>query len=90
MPSTSTPLRQALASAGVREKKHRVGQRVLELVEYDQALVPHWCEKGTLVILYCGTLEVEFAGQTLTLYGRRQRFSFPPGREHAHRAVPKT
>lgn len=79
----------ALASAGGREKKHRVGQRVLRLVEYDQALVPHWCEKGHIGHIVCGTLELEFAGQTLTLSAGSALF-IPPGRAHAHRAVPKT
>jgi ethanolamine utilization protein EutQ (cupin superfamily) len=74
---------------GVREKRHRVGDRVLRLVEYADSMAPHFCSKGHVGHIVLGVLEIEFKGQTLTFQTGDALF-IPPGDEHAHRAVAKT
>jgi len=75
--------------AGVREKRHQVGDRVLRLVEYGRELVPHWCSKGHVGHIVAGTLEIEFASGPIAFEAGDALF-IPSGTEHAHRAVPKT
>jgi quercetin dioxygenase-like cupin family protein len=74
---------------GVREKRHRVGNRVLRLVEYGQGMQPHWCSKGHVGHIVQGVLEIEFQGQVVSLRTGDALF-IPPGDEHAHRALAKT
>lgn len=42
------------------QKRHRVGDRVLRLVEYDQALVTHWCRTDPVGHIVHGAVELEF------------------------------
>jgi len=76
-------------SEGVRQKIHRVGDRVLRLVEYSTGLTPHWCRKGHIGRVVEGKIEIAFKGGT-DVFGPGDGMFIPSGAEHEHRAVPLT
>ena len=74
---------------GVRDKVYRVGARVLRLVEYSREMTPHWCERGHIGHIIQGSVSIEFTHVT-ERFDSGDAVFIPPGREHAHRAVPLT
>lgn len=74
---------------GVRHKLHRVGERVLRLVEYSQGMPPHWCDKGHIGHIVDGQLTIEFA-TGVEHFSTGDALFIPAGAEHAHRALPTT
>jgi len=74
---------------GVREKCHVVGDRRLRLVEYSQAMPPHWCTRGHVGHIVEGTLELQFVDRVVTARAGDALF-IPAGAEHSHRALAKT
>ena len=71
---------------GIRHKLHRVGCRILRLVEYSTEMAPHWCSKGHVGHIVEGSVEIEF-GTGTQRFGAGDLVFIPPGPEHAHRAV---
>lgn len=71
---------------GARAKVHREGSKQIRLVEFTSEFVePHWCEKGHIGIVLSGTLEVDFAGQTIR-YPEGSGIFIPSGSPSAHKA----
>lgn len=70
---------------GVRCKTHREGIRQVRLVEYSQAMPPHWCAKGHAGCILAGRFEIEFERETL-VYEPGDGVFIPDGPAHKHRA----
>jgi quercetin dioxygenase-like cupin family protein len=73
-------------TAGVREKAVIYTGQKLRLVEYDQRLQPHWCEKGHMGMILDGELDIRFA-QSSIRYKAGDGVFIPPGPRHKHQAV---
>jgi len=56
----------------------------VRLVEYDQSMPPHWCEKAHYGYVLEGTFEIEFDNETIR-YEKGDGLFLPPGREHRHK-----
>lgn len=70
---------------GLRFQAVRRDRKQLRLVEYTEAMEPHWCEKGHIGSILAGTFEIEFPNCTLVFEAGDGVF-IPPGPEHRHRA----
>ena len=70
---------------GVRHKVYNDGARVLRLVEYSQAMEPHWCGKGHIGRIIDGRFEIEFKSGT-QIFEAGDGVFIPDGEEHSHRA----
>ncbi|MEW6236760.1 MAG: cupin domain-containing protein [Candidatus Omnitrophota bacterium] len=70
--------------AGVRHKCFDQNRLRLRLVEYTQAMPPHWCEKGHYGYIIEGELEIEYDKETIT-YKSGDGLFIPDGLEHRHR-----
>jgi hypothetical protein len=57
----------------------------LRLVEYTEAMEPHWCERGHVGSILEGTFEIEFARTTL-VFERGDGVFIPQGPQHRHKA----
>jgi len=79
----SLPWEQAME--GVRQKVIPHSGKKLRLVEYTQAMPPHWCANGHCGYVLQGRLEVEFAGIT-HIFEAGDGVLIPDGAEHRHRA----
>jgi len=71
--------------AGLRFKAAQSMGRQLRLVEYTEAMAPHWCEKGHIGSMLAGKFEIEFPDQTL-LFEAGDGVFIPSGHGHRHRA----
>lgn len=70
---------------GMRHKTiSRHGKR-LRLVEYSQAMPPHWCEKGHVGYILEGSLEIEFTDGARGFAAGEGLF-IPGGAQHRHMA----
>ena len=76
-------------AVGIRHKLYRVDARVLRLVEYSQAMAPHWCSKGHIGHIVDGAMEIEFSTGKVR-FEKGDAVFIPPGPDHAHRAVALT
>lgn len=72
-------------SPGVRQKIITGHDKCLRLVEYSQAMPPHWCEKGHFGYILEGSLEIQFADAGLVFRPGDGVF-IPGGAEHRHMA----
>jgi quercetin dioxygenase-like cupin family protein len=70
---------------GVREKAISDGNTTLRLVEYSQAMPPHWCEKGHFGYILKGRFEMEFQSGT-HVFEQGDGVFIPDGPAHRHRA----
>lgn len=70
---------------GLRFKAVRHTGLRLRLVEYTEAMEPHWCEKGHVGSILKGRFEIEFPSGTL-VYEAGDGVFIPSGHEHRHRA----
>jgi mannose-6-phosphate isomerase-like protein (cupin superfamily) len=70
---------------GVRQKAVTRGGRKLRLVEYGQAMPPHWCEKGHCGYILQGRFEIEFA-DGIRVFETGDGLFIPQGKRHKHRA----
>ena len=83
IPLTEMPFVEA--APAVRHKIHDRDGRRLRLVEYDQSMVPHWCERGHVGQILDGQMEIEFATGTVS-FGPGDGVDIPSGEMHRHRA----
>jgi hypothetical protein len=70
---------------GVRHRARGDRSKRLRLVEYSQAMEPHWCERGHTGVILAGTFEIEFKDGTQLFHSGDGVF-IPAGRSHRHRA----
>ena len=70
---------------GVRQKTVTDGSQKLRLVEYTQAMPPHWCEKGHCGYILQGRFEVEFV-DGIRVFEKGDGLFIPRGKRHKHRA----
>lgn len=70
---------------GMRQKVVTDAGKKLRLVEYTQAMPPHWCPKGHYGYILKGRFEVEF-DNTTEIYEEGDGVFIPDGEEHRHRA----
>ncbi len=70
--------------AGVRHKCLDQQNIRVRLVEYDQSMPPHWCEKAHYGYVLEGVFEIEFDNETIR-YKEGDGLFLPPGREHRHK-----
>jgi quercetin dioxygenase-like cupin family protein len=70
---------------GVRDKCVDQGDQRLRLVEYSQAMPPHWCSRGHLGYVLEGAIEIEYQTATVT-YQPGDGIMIPDGSAHSHRA----
>ena len=69
---------------GIRHKfVDQAGIRT-RLVEYDQAMPPHWCSKQHYGYVVEGIFEIEFDDETLR-YEKGDGLFLPAGNNHRHR-----
>lgn len=73
-------------AVGVREKAVIYNEQKLRLVEYDQNLQPHWCEKGHVGMILDGKLEIRYP-QSCYTYKAGDGVFIPSGPRHKHQAV---
>ena len=70
---------------GVRHRIRDQEGRRLRLVEYTEAMEPHWCTRGHVGILLEGELEIRFDG-SVEVYHAGEGVFIPSGPEHRHMA----
>ena len=70
---------------GIRHKYLDQDGIRLRLVEYDQSMPPHWCEKPHYGIVLEGIFEIEFDHERIR-YVEGDGLFLPAGREHRHKA----
>jgi quercetin dioxygenase-like cupin family protein len=70
---------------GVRHKCVDQGDRRLRLVEYSQAMPPHWCSRGHHGYVLEGEIEIEYETASVT-YRPGDGIMIPDGPAHGHRA----
>lgn len=71
---------------GVREKVAIHARQKLRLVEYDQQLQPHWCEKGHIGMILQGEMEIRFP-HSQHRYKAGDGVFIPSGPQHRHQAI---
>jgi quercetin dioxygenase-like cupin family protein len=70
---------------GVRHKVVDQGDTRLRLVEYSQAMPPHWCARGHHGYVLKGEIEIEYQTGSVT-YLQGDGIMIPDGPTHSHRA----
>lgn len=70
--------------AGVRHKVIDQNHIRMRLVEYSNAMPPHWCQKGHYGYLIEGRMEMEYPEATI-VYNPGDGIFIPDGPEHQHR-----
>jgi mannose-6-phosphate isomerase-like protein (cupin superfamily) len=70
---------------GLRFKALSQGGRRIRLVEYTEAMEPHWCENGHIGVILDGTFEIEFADEAI-VFEEGSGVFIPSGHAHRHRA----
>lgn len=68
---------------GLRFKAERQQGRQLRLVEYTQAMKPHWCEKGHIGYVLEGQFEITFE-EEVVVFNPGDGIFIPPGKNHRH------
>jgi quercetin dioxygenase-like cupin family protein len=69
--------------AGIRHKREKVDGVQLRLVEYDQEMAPHWCEREHIGWILAGRFEISFEGE-VQVYGPGDGVFIPGGSAHRH------
>ena len=73
------------AMDGVRQKVVSHSGKKVRLVEYSNAMPPHWCAKGHYGYILKGRFEIEFGDKT-RIFEEGVGVFIPDGEEHRHRA----
>jgi ethanolamine utilization protein EutQ (cupin superfamily) len=68
---------------GMRHKLVRHGGRQLRLVEYSEAMEPHWCERGHIGCVLEGRFEIT-VGDEVLIFGPGDGVFLPAGPAHRH------
>ncbi len=72
--------------SGLRCKTLQQGSRQLRVVEYTDAMEPHWCEKGHVGYVLHGRIEIRFDKETVVFEAGDGVF-IPPGPRDRHEAT---
>ena len=70
---------------GVRHKVVDQESIRLRLVEYDEKMPPHWCDRGHVGYILDGRFEIEFEVET-HVYEPGDGVFIPSGEQHRHKA----
>lgn len=69
---------------GIKHKYFDQENIRVRLVEYNQEMPPHWCEKSHYGYVLEGIFEIEFDDQKIR-YERGDGLILPAGKEHRHK-----